>query len=690
MRLFLKIIGLVLVPFAASSQNGYYSRLEKDTLVIGNGLVERKFTWNKGNLITYSLTNKSNKHTWLNQSKSPDFSVSGSQVPARNSSFTYTEVAESSIRTGYLEATVSFTVGTLEVKRVFRIYKDCPVIACDTYLRGKMNQTSDRSATSQGDQKNIEFAADMQSRPVSGILDQLKPGGFHWQTRVVEFYDITDWNNNLVFETNIIPYRKNSYRGNLLFAQDMEADAGFFLLKEAPSSTTQLAYPGNDFTTEFGHFMVTGPGLTPKDIKEDEWRKAYSVLTGVYNGGELNRLTALRSYQKNMRKLLPGRDEMVMMNTWGDRSQDSRVNEQFSLLEVERAAQLGITHFQIDDGWQQGKSPNSAVTKGSFENIWNNPGYWTPDPVKYPNGLGPVVEKGKKLGVEICLWFNPSVQNNYADWEKDAQALIKLYQSYGIRTFKIDGLAIPTKQAEINLRKLFDRVLDVSNNNVVFNLDATAGRRSGYHSFNEYGNIFLENRYTDWQNYYPYWTLRNLWLLSKYVPAEKLQIEFLNKWRNADKYGKDVFAPAHYSFEYLFAVTMAAQPLAWFEGTGLPAEALDLAKVIKAYKNIQHDFHKGTILPIGDEPSGRSWTGFQSIHKGYGYLLVFRERNPQQHARIKTWLPENTKLICTKILGSGLNINQVTGPGGTLKLQLEKENDYVLYKYQLAGSGHSK
>ncbi|MGN7786318.1 alpha-galactosidase [Niabella sp. 22666] len=690
MRFFLKIIGLVLVPFAASSQNGYYSRLEKDTLVIGNGLVERKFTWNKGNLITYSLTNKSNKHTWLNQSQSPDFSVSGSQVPARNSSFTYTEVAENSIRTGYLEATVGFTVGTLEVKRVFRIYKDCPVIACDTYLRGKMNQTSDRSATSQGDQKNIEFAADMQSRPVSGILDQLKPGGFHWQTRVVEFYDITDWNNNLVFETNIIPYRKNSYRGNLLFAQDMEADAGFFLLKEAPSSTTQLAYPGNDFTTEFGHFMVTGPGLTPKDIKEDEWRKAYSVVTGVYNGGELNRLTALRSYQKNMRKLLPGRDEMVMMNTWGDRSQDSRVNEQFSLLEVERAAQLGITHFQIDDGWQQGKSPNSAVAKGSFENIWNNPDYWTPDPVKYPNGLGPVVEKGKKLGVEICLWFNPSVQNNYADWEKDAQALIKLYQSYGIRTFKIDGLAIPTKQAEINLRKLFDRVLDVSNNNVVFNLDATAGRRSGYHSFNEYGNIFLENRYTDWQNYYPYWTLRNLWLLSKYVPAEKLQIEFLNKWRNADKYGKDVFAPAHYSFEYLFAVTMAAQPLAWFEGTGLPAEALDLAKVIKAYKNMQHDFHKGTILPIGDEPSGRSWTGFQSIHKGYGYLLVFRERNPQQHATIKTWLPENTKLICTKILGSGLNINQVTGPGGTLKLQLQKENDYVLYKYQLAGSGHSK
>lgn len=69
--------------------------------------------------------------------------------------------------------------------------------------------------------------------------------------------------------------------------------------------------------------------------------------------------------------------------------------------------------------------------------------------------------------------------------------------------------------------------------------------------FNEYGNVFLENRYTDWQNYYPYWTLRNLWMLSKYVPAERLQIEFLNKWRNAGKYAGDRFAPANYGFGYL-------------------------------------------------------------------------------------------------------------------------------------------
>ena len=236
---------------------------------------------------------------------------------------------------------------------------------------------------------------------------------------------------------------------------------------------------------EFGKFMVTGLGITEKDIQKDEWTRTYSCVTGVYGEGELQALTALRSYQKNIRRHFCDRDEMIMMNTWGDRSQDTKVNETFCLQELECAAKLGITHFQIDDGWQTGKSPNSGVAKGSFKNIWNNKNYWKPDPVKYPRGLAPIVKKGKKLGIEIGLWFNPSVQNDFADWEKDAETLIGLFREYGIRIFKIDGLTVPTKKAEINLRNLFDRVLAQTGNKVMFNLDAPASRRGGYHMFNE-------------------------------------------------------------------------------------------------------------------------------------------------------------------------------------------------------------
>ena len=666
----------------AQANSGYYSRLDKDTLVIGNQWMERKFFWNKGNLITYSLTDKQAKQTWLNRLKTPDFQITKDAV-ALNGSYEAKEIKETSIHPNYLAISISFTTGTLAVKKVYRIYENSPTIACDIYLKGSADFAIDNKVANAADRKNIEFAEDMKSQQLTAIIDQVKLDGFHWQTNIVEFFDVTDWNNNLIQEKRLIPYRKTMYRGNLLLAHNNENNSGFFFLKEAPTSSVQLAYNGYDFTTDFNHFTMSGLGLAAADIKTEEWTKAYGGVIGVYSGSELAPLKALRSYQKNLRKLLPQRDEMVMMNTWGDRSQDSKVNEKFSLLEVEKAAELGISHFQIDDGWQVGKSPNSALAKGSFKNIWDNPDYWKPDPAKYPNGLHPIVKRGKELGVEICLWFNPSVQNDYADWEKDVNALVSLYQTYGIRTFKIDGLAIPNKQSEINLRKLFDGVLDKTNHAVVFNLDATAGRRAGYYTFNEYGNIFLENRYTDWQNYYPYWTLRNLWQLAKYVPAEKLQIEFLNKWRNADKYGKDIFAPNNYSFDYLFATTMAAQPLAWFEGTGLPAEALKIKDLIKAYRKVQHDFHKGTILPIGDEPSGRSWTGFQSINGNKGYFIFYREHTPDATSAVKTWLPAGAKVKCTPVLGNGKAINTTVSKTGSIDVSLPKINDFVMYQYEI-------
>ena len=673
---------LLLSAFTAvKAEDGYYSRLIKDTLVVGNKWIERKFLWNNGDLITYSLTDKSTNQTWLNRLKTPDFEIT-KDTPL-NGTYYSREVKGTAIHPNYLAVEVNVSLGTLTVKKVYRVYEDSPVIACDIYLKGSTDLALDGKAINAVDQKNIEFAEDMKSQQMMAILDQIKLDGFHWQTKIVEFFDVTDWNNNLIQERNIIPYRKTNYRGNLLVAHNNENNKGFFFLKEAPTSSVQLAYQGYDFTTDFGHFTVSGLGLTTKDIKPDEWTKAYSSVIGVYSGGELQQLTALRNYQKNMRKLLPQRDEMVMMNTWGDRSQDSKVNEKFSLLEVEKAAELGVSHFQIDDGWQIGKSPNSAVAKGSFKNIWDNPDYWKPDPTKYPRGLHPIVKRGKELAVEICLWFNPSVQNDYADWEKDVNALVSLYKEYGIRTFKIDGLAIPTKQSEINLRKLFDGVLEQTSNEVVFNLDATAGRRAGYYTFNEYGNVFLENRYTDWQNYYPYWTLRNLWALSKYVPAEKLQIEFLNKWRNADKYGKDIFAPNNHSFEYLFATTMAGQPLAWFESTGLPNEALKIKKLIKAYRKIQHDFHTGTILPIGDEPSGRSWTGFQSLKGNQGYFIFYRENTAEAVGVVKTWLPAGTKVKCTLILGNGKAIYATIAKNGTIEVTLPKINDFVMYRYEI-------
>ena len=661
-----------------------YSRLDNDTLVVGNRLVERKFVWNGGNLKTFSVTNKETGITRKSVALRPDFSVSRDSSPGREASFESVDVPSDGINPPFHKAVVTTTVGQVTVRREFRVYADVPAIACDTYLKGCLPGMEPSAELSAADRKNIESVSDMATKPVQAVLDQVDFGGRHWHAKAVEFWDVTDWNNNLVAEREFIPYHKMSCRGNLLFFRDAAASDGYFFLKEAPCSSTQLSYPGSDFTAEYGHFTVTGLGIKGSDVNPDQWTSVYSCVLGVCDDTELSALKALRTYQKQLRLHRRDRDEMIMMNTWGDRSQDSKVNEKFCLEELERAARLGITHFQIDDGWQAGKSPNSAVAKGSFKNIHDNPDYWTPDPVKYPRGLTPIVQRGRELGITIGLWFNPSVQNDFEDWKKDADILVGLFEKYGIYVFKIDGLTITSKKGETNLHRLFDDVLQRTGNKVLFNLDATASRRGGYHSFCSYGNIFLENRYTDWGNYYPYQTLRNLWMLSKYVPAERLQIEFLNKWRNAGKYGDDPFAPGRYSFDYLFAVSMAGQPLAWMEASNLPEEAFSIAPLLETYKSFSYDFHEGLILPIGEEPSGRSWTGFQSIRSDRsGYVLVFREMTGESESLLSTWLPEGSKVSFKPLAGSGEAFEGIVEEDGKVRFRLPEDNSFSLYEYEI-------
>ena len=67
--------------------------------------------------------------------------------------------------------------------------------------------------------------------------------------------------------------------------------------------------------------------------------------------------------------------------------------------------------------------------------------------------------------------------------------------------------------------------------------DITAEQRMGYLAAREYGTLFVENRYTDFGNYYPHRTLRNLWMLARYVPAQRMLFELLNPARNTERSG---------------------------------------------------------------------------------------------------------------------------------------------------------
>ncbi|WP_288651477.1 alpha-galactosidase [uncultured Parabacteroides sp.] len=656
--------------------------LKQDTLTIENSQIKRSWLWNNGNLITCKLEDKRNGLAWQLRNNQPDLSLPGEEKEGSEASIRIEEVPASLQYTHHLRATVEYKAGNLQVRKILKIYPDCPAIACELYLKGQASQKWIKALDNPADLQNIEKLTQNSQGGNVPVMEQLMLEGKHWQLEAVEFFDVTDRFNTLVRPVHALSYRDCLYRGNLLFAENTEKEAGFFMLKEAPTSNVQLYYPGGDYLVSEGTFRMVGLGVDSADIKTDEWTKAYSYVTGTFRSGEKQKRMALRNYQMRIRPFLEDRDEMVMLNTWGDRGQDTRVNEAFCLKELELAAKLGVTHFQIDDGWQAGRSTNSAYG-GSFKNIWDNPDYWTPDPDRFPNGLAPIVKRGKELGIEVCLWFNPSIQHDYADWQKDADALIALYKKYGIRTFKIDGTFFDNKLAESRLRSLYNRVMEATGWKAVLNLDATAGRRGGYFFFNEYGNIFLENRYTDWGNYYPYWSLRNLWMLSRYVAPQSLQIEFLNKWRNKEKYAGDKFAPSTYSFDYLFAITMAAQPLAWFEASNLPDEAFPTGGVIQKYKTVQHDFHTGYVFPVGDEPSGKSWCGFQSVKDRKGYFLLFRESNEEESFDMDTFFEPGEQVEFTPVLGAGKAFRSIAGKDGRIRFSLSEPNSYVLYSYRV-------
>ncbi len=657
-RLLLTISFVLFASISFAWAQSCYAALDADTLRIGNSRIERVFAWNGGAVRTLWLADKTAGRTMKSSHDLPDF-VLAKEAP-ENARLDVIEVPAGKWAPGCFVARISYNIGKVEVRRDYRIYEDVPAIACDTYVKGVWNIT-------------------LEDRP---ILDQICFKGRNWHCTAVEFYDVTDHHNTLLEERRFISYHHSkTWNGNLLLARDAVTGDGLFLLKEAPCSNMQVAFREGDFRTKNGRFQAIGIGFDPEDILADEWTPLYGCVMGVSGNDDLSEALALRSYQKTARR----QEDMVMMNTWGDRSQDGRVSETFCLQELDKAARLGVTVYQIDDGWQVGKSPASVVAGGSFDNIWARSGYWDVDPVKFPHGLAPIVEKGRSLNIEIGLWFNPSVQNDLADWEKDAAVLTSLWKQYGIRIFKIDGLILPSKTAERNLRKMLDRVREETGDDVVFNMDVTNGRRIGYNWFTEYGNIFLENRYSDWGNYYPYKTLRNLWQLSRYVAPERFQIEFLNPWRNPDKYPSgDMFAPANYSFDYIAAVSFAAQPLAWMEASNLPEDAFGTGDLLRKWLDIAPSLHAGTILPIGEEPSGRSWTGFQSVTDSkHGYIILYREATPETKALIKTWLPKGSRVRLKSLLGDGKRFRAKVDANGNLPVKLRHPNSFALYEYTI-------
>ncbi|HMR19676.1 MAG TPA: alpha-galactosidase, partial [Sphingobacterium sp.] len=615
---------LLSVTFGSTAQSVPF-RWNTDTLIIDDKVSQQHFLLEQGGLrpLFAISKNKENEIKEIYPNSDPIVWIPDKDFISAHIEQQYIPATQRTSAFHKLNIRAAFAIG--EITYSITVYDDCPGTEWQFAVKGEVVN-------------RFIGQAEHESKPIEDIsllstalahYFYLPLASPHRTIRITNFRDATDHNNNLIQLTETLPYTKEQFfSGNVLVARDPIQHTTNLVVKLAPIGHAQAGYSGYDFSTQFKGIKTFSPGFDTFSHTEpdnDHWHHSYPLYVLRLADSEDDALFHYKRYELAVHNYLPEYDNTFTMNTWGNRNRDSRINEAFILNELDAAHELGITHYQIDDGWQQGLSQNSSQQAGVLWDDWSAED-WKINKVRFPNGLDKVRQKAQDNNIVLGLWFNPSKNDNYRNWKRDKDILVNLYHKHQIKWIKIDGVQIGNKVAEDNVHNMLHVASSEAAGKLQFNMDVTAGKRGGYFFMNRLGNIFLENRYTDWANFYPHLTLRNVWQLARYTPVQRIQVEWLDKWRNSNKYPKgDPLKPSEIPFDYQFAMTMMAQPLAWMEATALPREAFSVRPLIDAWKRERTEMQRGIVHPIGEMPNGFGFTGFVSVTKNRIYVLVFRE-----------------------------------------------------------------
>ncbi|MBI4978124.1 MAG: alpha-galactosidase [Spirochaetes bacterium] len=673
----------------SDSFNDCYYSFSNGILVIGNSRFEHKVVFEQNVPRADYMLDKALRYRWENiRTKSAlcNLPFIDWQSVAIESSSLVRNNNDLSERSLLID--LALTAPDLSAHMTWQIYPAMPFFTARMFVKKmKASETAAASGVNHGNIEKLEQAAKWQI-PESGTIYTLPIDERHLKLDAIRLHDITDHNDMLVKTTTEQLYtaRRQRFSGNIFLMHRYLHGNTLMIVKEGPTPDASLSRNAEELSIQ-GNTAVSliGTGLGT-EAYEGEALPCYGITVGVGTCGGM-----LREYKRFYRATHSDTENTtltVMSNTWGDRNQDKAVNESFMTQEIFAAKLIGVDVVEIDDGWQQGVTSNSALKKGG---VWEgyyaaDPGFWNVNAVKFPHGLDPLVTQAVGSGLSVGLWFSPDSSNDFANHEKDAAVLHGFYQKYGIRHFKLDGIKIRNKTCEANLIKLMTHVIRDSNARVAFTLDVTAEVRFGYIYEKQFGTLFVENRYTDWGNYYPHRTLKNVWLLSGVLPARKLQFEVLNNKRNREKYGDDPLAPAMYGIDYLFASVMVSHPLLWMELQHLtPDDASTLANIIAVFKQHRDALHAAEVFPIGEIPDGTSFTGFQAVTGAdEGYLILIKEYSSRQSYRYKLTDAAGRTLTVTELAtnaSGGYTVAAAVDAEGYIDVSISSPRSYVFLKY---------
>ncbi len=655
-----------------------YYKLENNQLSIGNDKIVREYLILDNGLFPISVKDVEKDYIWSFKDK---LSTVSTFVSLKNFELSYTASTNNSLSNEFFKVTLQAKENNLTQSFVWEIFPSSPLISFYYLLDSKedytLNTTKENLINSPTGVELSENSTKSSSQ--LDVIDCIPLDRKHYKITTIKLNDKTDGNNELVSETEQSYYNRTHYSetGNMFIADDYISNNAILIVKEAPTHSSSLAHTSDFVIDSDCGIRTVGSGI------ESFSSTVKSYGTTVCVGSKDNLIDLYKQHYKNV---WLERKPLIISNTWGDRNQDAAVNESFMLKEIDCAARLGIDSVMIDDGWQSGITANSKLKSGGvWEGYYSeSEDFWSVNYNKFPNGLSPLVESANKKGITLSLWFSPDSSSDFKNWEKDVNTLVNLHKRYNVSYFKLDGVKIRNKVSETRYLMLMEKVYEQTFGKVELIQDITAEDRLGYLYQKQFGILFIENRYTDFVNYFPHHTLKNIWSLAKYFPTTKMHMEVLNNTRNTQLYGDDILAPKNYDIDYLFASVMISNPLIWMEMQHLPNnEMVALQKIISVFKECRDDFSSAEISPIGQKPDGVSFSGFDiKTSNNSGYLLLFREFSKQETFTFDV-KGVNEKTQFKSLITNDERIKLTCFEHGKLKASFGKQAAYTLVKYYI-------
>ena len=147
----------------------------------------------------------------------------------------------------------------------------------------------------------------------------------------------------------------------------------------------------NDF--DFGYRLAPGESLTTPLLYGGFTKDGFGEASRLLHALQIEEILPDRA----ARKLRP-----VLYNSW--EATFFAVDEPGQKALAEKAARLGVERFVMDDGWFGARDHDRAGL-----------GDWTVNPKKFPNGLKPLIDHVKSLGMDFGLWVEPEMVNPDSD-----------------------------------------------------------------------------------------------------------------------------------------------------------------------------------------------------------------------------------------------------------------------------------